>query len=383
MRSAIRIRPLASALAALVLLSAATVTLALGPWTPRADAQTVTTTCANASSDAATLNAAIAGSHAGDQLLISGQCLLTAPVKLLGDRSYTGGSRAGTVLKQASGANLGYLLASDTYVSNSSFTGDPFTIHQLTIDCNSSGNTAATNGLVLHSWQTEAQDLQIQNCLGSGILVTNTTPNGTKLTNTQVNGVIANNMIQNCGKSGVYGQDSGNSVTDWHLDNNYISGSGQDAIHLENAAGWYIDGNHLYGDSQNAIYTARMFGTSISGNYIEDFGGAGGTSTWYGIDGTVQGDAASVIAGNRVFMFSSEAAGASYRYIALTQENYGTGQVAVTGNEIRGAGGAHDTGFFYNAGSGVSLTVTSSGNGVSSVTTARSTGTGVTLSAGI
>jgi parallel beta-helix repeat protein len=383
MPSFIRPRTLTSALAALALLCAAAIVLAAGPGSPRADAQTITTTCANASSDAATLNAAITASHAGDQILISGQCLLTAPVTLLGDRSYAGGSRTGTVLKQAAGANLSYLLASDSYVSNSATTGDPFAIRQLTIDCNSGANTAATNGLVLRSWQTQAQDLHIQNCHGSGILVTSTTPNGTTLTNTQVNGVIANNMIENCGKSGVYVQDSGNSVTDWHLDGNYISGSGQDAIHLENAAGWYIDGNHLYGDSQNGIYASRMYGTSITGNYIEDFGGAGGTSTWYGIDGTVQGDAASVIASNRVFMFGAEAAGASYRYIALTQVNYGTGQVAVTGNEIRGAGGAHDTGFFYSLGAGTGLTVASTGNGVSSVTTTRTTGTGVTISAGI
>ena len=366
------------------LLLLAAFAIALSPWSAQnASAQTVTATCADNSTDSATLNAAITGSHAGDQIIISGQCLLTSPITLLGDRSYMGGSRTGTVLQQANSANLPYLLASDSYVSNSSTTGLPFTIHQLTIDCNSSNNTAATNGLVIHSWQTQAEDLLVENCRGSGILVTNTTPNGTALTNTQVNGVISNDFIENSGKYGVYVQDSGNTVTDWRLTDNYIASSGQDAIHLENAAGWYVDANHLYGDGGTAIYANRLFGTSITNNYIEDFGGAGGSTTWYGIDGTVQGDAASTITGNRVFMFPAEKAGTSYRYIAITQVNYGTGYVTVTGNNIRGAGKTADTGFYYNAGSGVTLKITSSGNSVASVGTTRTTGTGVTLSAGI
>ena len=379
-----RMRFLKNASIVFSLLLLAAFAIALSPWSAQhASAQIITATCADNGTDSATLNAAITGSHAGDQIIISGQCLLTAPITLLGNRSYMGGSRTGTVLQQANSANLPYLLASNSYVSNSSRTGLPFTIHQLTVDCNSSHNTAATNGLVIHSWQTQADDLLVENCRGSGIVVTNTTPNGTTLTNTQVNGVISNDFIENSGKYGVYVQDSGNTVTDWHLADNYIASSGQDAIHLENAAGWYIDGNHLYGDSGTAIYANRLFGTSITNNYIEDFGGAGGSTTWYGIDGTVQGDAASTITGNRVFMFPAEKAGTTYRYIAITQVNYGSGYITVTGNDIRGAGKTADTGFYYNAGSGVTLNITSSGNSVASVGTTRTTGTGVTLSAGV
>jgi hypothetical protein len=157
-------------------------------------------------------------------------------------------------------------------------------------------------------------------------------------------------------------------------------------VHLANAAGWYVDNNHIYGAGGTAIYASRLFGTSIQNNYIEDFGDAGGATTWYGINGTVQGDAASTIAGNRVFMFSTEHAGTSYTFIALTQVNYkGTGNVTVTGNDIRGSGSAADTGFYFNAGSGsgLALSVTSSGNSVSSVRTPRATGTGVTISAGM
>lgn len=82
-------------------------------------------------------------------------------------------------------------------------------------------------------------------------------------------------------------------------------------------------------------------------------------------------------------MFPAEKAGTTYRYIAITGVNYGSAYVTVTGNNIRGAGKAADTGFYYSAGSGVTLNVTSSGNSVASVATTRTTGAGVTLSAGI
>ncbi len=366
------------------LLLAAALAAALGPWaTQDATAQTITAQCAGKSTDAATLNSAISSSKPGDQILISGQCLLTHPVTLLGERSYLGGSRAGTVLKQASGANLPYLLASDTYVSNADYVGLPFSVHQLTIDCNRAGNTAATDGLVLHSWQTTADDLQILNCGGDGILVTNATRNGTTLTNHEVNGVIANNYIYNSGVSGIYAQDGGNAVTDWRLEDNAIADSGQDGVHLQDAAGWYIDGNHLYGNRHNAIYANRIFATSIENNYIEDFGDAGGDSTWYGINATAQDGPTSTIAGNRVFMYPAEKSGTKYRYIAVTQVNNGTGAVTVTGNSILGAGKPADTGFYFGVGPGKALSVTSSGNSVLSVGTTRTTGPGVKLSPGI
>ena len=83
----------------------------LAPPPERSSAQTITATCADSSTDSATLNAAITASRPGDQIIISGQCLLTAPITLLGNRSYMGGSRTGTGLQQANSANLPYLLA--------------------------------------------------------------------------------------------------------------------------------------------------------------------------------------------------------------------------------------------------------------------------------
>jgi hypothetical protein len=70
----------------------------------------VNVNCTNTIGDAAKLNTAIEKSQPGDRILIHQTCLLNATIVLLGDRTYEGDSRTGTILRQASGANLPALL---------------------------------------------------------------------------------------------------------------------------------------------------------------------------------------------------------------------------------------------------------------------------------
>src|SRR6185312_12509138 len=102
----------------------------------------------------------------------------------------------------------------------------------------------------------------------------------TTLTNTQVNSRINNVFIHDVSGNGINVVDTGNSVTDTDVLDSWLGGIGQSGINLQNAAGWKIRGNHLYGIGENAIYANRCFGTAIEGNYIEDFGDAGGSSTY-------------------------------------------------------------------------------------------------------
>jgi hypothetical protein len=163
----------------------------------------------------------------------------------------------------------------------------------------------------------------------------------------------------------------------------WVASSGQSAIYMDNAAGWTVRGNHLYGIQQNALFANRCYATTIDANYIEDFGGAGGSSTWYGIACTVQGGAASVISGNRVFMLTTEPPSARFIYIGVPQINYGIGQINVTDNSIRGAGSSTDTGLDYQLNGGNGLNVLSSGNNVQAVHTDRAVGRGVKLVVGL
>ncbi len=347
----------------------------------RSEGPVVSVKCDNRIGDAAKLNHVISLSHPGDRIQIHGTCLVDKTIVLEGDRSYLGDSRTGTVMMQAPGTNLAALVASDSWADNSTYTGDPIRIAHMTLDGNSSNNML-TSALVVRSWLTVIEDLQIENAPEDGLQLTSVSANGTPLSNTQVNGRISNCFITNSNGNGVHIVDPGNSVTDWSLLDNWVAASGKSAISMDNAAGWTIRGNHVYAIQQNAIYANRCYGTSIDGNYIEDFGDAGG-ATWYGIACTVQGDAASVISDNKVFQLNGEPSSGNFVYIGIPQVNYGTGVINVVDNVIRGANGSHDTGLSYQKGGGAGLLVLSADNHVQSAAMPRAVGAGVTLVSGL
>jgi hypothetical protein len=348
--------------------STAAVTAMLPGTGEPAVAVSITATCTNSIGDAARIQTAINRSSVGDEIVIDGPCLIAKTIILLGNRGYRGDS-AQTTLTEASGSNLAGILVSDSWANNSKTTGDPITLRDLTIDANKVGNPTAGDAIIIRSWNTVIDNLKIRNAKANGLRVTDKSSNGTILTNTQVNGNIRGLFVTDSGKSGIYVEDSGNAVTDWNLADSWVAKSGGDAICLEDAAGWTVERNHVYGVGGSGINADRLFGTSLSDNYIEDF-------ATKGIAVTVQGDAASTIIGNRIFQFK----GVGSTFLAIEQVNYGMGQVAVTGNVIRGSGTG--TGMSYQRGSN-QLAVTSSGNSVAGVTTMRTIGAGVTVSGGL
>ena len=344
-----------------------------------AKAAAIDVNCANAAGDAKTLNAAIAASKTGDAIHIHGTCLVDQTIVLNGNRSYLGDSRTGTVIRQANGANLPALLASDSWESNAAGTGGPVRIAHMTIDGNRANNTG-TSALVIRSWLTVIEDLQVRGAPADGIQLTNLSKDGkTRLISTQVNGRISNCFISGSGANGIHVADPGNSLTDWDLLDNWIANSGESAIRMDNAAGWKVMGNHLYGVKQHAIYAHRCWGTTIADNYIEGFGEGGGDDASYGIACTVQGGSASVIRDNKVFRSGARAGAGKFIYIGVPQVNSGTGVINVVNNVIRGDGGERDIGLSYQAGQGAGLSILSSGNNVQSVGTGRLVGEKVTL----
>jgi hypothetical protein len=318
--------------------------------------------CGDTSADAGALQQAIDKSPDGSVIQIGGTCLLNRGIVLLPNRTYTGASRTGTVLKQA--ATMPYVLASSAYVDNSSTTGSPLAIQQLTVACSGRGST---DGIIILNWQTDVQQVDVSNCGGDGIVDTSQTPNGATIGNTSVNSRFADNFITGSGGNGFRVIDHGNSVTDGYLLDNRIADSGGDAVLMDNAAGWNISGNHLYNDKSDGIMANRLYGTTISGNYIEDFASRQKASQWYGIVGTVQGGNGSTIFGNRIFNDLGETGNATHIYIGITSVNGRTGNIAINGNAIRGAG-LRDVAFSFSAGAGT-LTVAVAGNVVTQVGT--------------
>ena len=335
----------------------------------------------NTPTDAATINAAIAGSPTGSEIVLRGQFLISEPIRLLGERSYRGESRSGTVLKQADGANLPAVVASSVWLDDTSWTGTPIALRHLSIDGNRANNpNSTTAGLALRSWLSTVEDVHIRNCASDGLRLTSRSQNGTGLNTTQVNGRIAANFIERSGRHGIYVEDPQNAVTDWILCDNWVAGSGEDAIHLDNAAGWVIERNHVYGVPQHAIFAHRCFATSIADNYIEGFGETDEAGTWCGIRATLQGSTASTIINNRIFNFGGEQnADSVYRYLSVSV-NYGTGMAVVSNNAIRGGKTSQSVGLHY-AGSEGSVLV-STGNLVSGVGEAKVAEGAVSVTAG-
>jgi Right handed beta helix region len=319
--------------------------------------------CHGDSSDADTLQRAINASSSGATIAIGGLCRLTKSITLLPDRSYTGSTPTGTVLRQA--ASMDFVLASSGYVHNYSSTGDPLSLRDLTVACNGSGQT---NGIIVLNWLADVEHVNVTDCGGSGIVDSSRTANGTLITNTSVNSRFDNNFISGSGRYGFYVNDPETSVTDGYLEDNQIASSGGDAIHMDDSSGWTITGNHLYGVGQNAIYASRLYGTTISDNYIEDFGSKQNSGTWYGIEATAQGDTGSTISGNKVFNNNGESRSAKYIYIGITQVNSGTSYLAVNGNVIVGVR-PDDVGLSVSGGSH-HLVVASQGNEIANVGTA-------------
>jgi len=344
-----------------------------------ATAAAIDITCSAAPGDAKALNAAIAASKTGDAIHIHGTCLADLTIVLSGNRSYLGDSRTGTTVRQANGANLPALVASDSWDSNAAGTGGPIRIAHLSLDGNRAHNTG-TNVLVIRSWLTVIEDVQVRSAPADGIRITNLSKDGkTRLTSTQVNGRISNCFITGSGANGIRVADVGNSLTDWDLLDTWIADSGESAIRMDNAAGWKVVGNHLYGVKQNAIYAQRCWGTTIADNYIEGFGEGGGDDPWYGIACTVQGGAASVVRGNKVFRSGARAGAGKFIYIGVPQVNSGTGVINVVDNIVRGGGGERDIGLSYQVGQGAGLSILSNNNNIQSVGTGRLVGERVTL----
>jgi len=338
--------------------------------------------CVGKISDTARLNDGIGKSHFGDDIRIHGTCLIDGIIVLLGDRTYEGDSRTGTIIRQARGASLPAMLASDSWNSDWTYTGDPIRIAHLTLDGNSAANSG-TNALVIRSWLTVIEDLQVEYAPADGIQITNLSKDGVPLKTSQVNGHISNCFVTNSGADGIHIVDSGNSVTDWSLLDSWVANSGQSAIYMDNAAGWTLRGNHVYGIQQHAIFANNCWATSIDGNYVEEFGSSGGNNTWYGVACTVNGvPGASVMSGNKVFMLTKEPTSGAFVYIGVPQVNYGVGEIDVVDNVIHGAGSERDTGLSYQLGGGQGFHVVSSGNNVENVHIERAVGKGVNLVGG-
>jgi len=288
--------------------------------------------------------------------------------------SYVGDSKTGTVIQQAAGANLAAVVADYSWTASGDAYGDnAMTVAHLTIDGNKANNSSGV-GLVVRSWDSTFEDLQIQNTPGDGLLFSNAAKDSTLLASTSnlVNNHFSKLFIQNIGGHGFHVSDdgsSGNHLTDGWLEDTAISNPADSAIYMDNSAGWVVRGNHVYAVPQHAIEAGRCFGTTIDDNYIENFGvgGSSGTS-YFGIQCAIESGPGSIISNNKIFQIGGQGSG-NYYFID-TKLVSGTGYVNVLGNLLTGPG-TNDTGLYYSnpVGAGTMLNYVSASNQLTGMTT--------------
>ena len=220
----------------------------------------------DAANDTEALATANAASVEGSAVIIHGSCLISQTLVLRSGRTYLGEGRASTGIDQAPGANLPALVASDSWVNNSTYTGAPVRLAHLSINGRKGSNPLGGPTLVLRSWDTIVEDVQITNSPSDGIRVTSVGSGGSSLTTSQVNGRISNVFVEGSVGDGIRVEESSssNSCTDWNLLDSWIAGSGKSAINMDNSAGWQICGNHVYGVRRHAIFASNCFGTTVS-----------------------------------------------------------------------------------------------------------------------
>jgi hypothetical protein len=349
-------------------------------------AQVVSVTCANnASTDANTLNTAIGNAYTaygspntnftppGPQIQIHGLCLVNQPIVLYGGMSYVGDTKLDTVIKQASSANLQAIVVDYSWTLSGSSVGDNvMRLAHLKIDGNRSANTSGTC-LVVRSWNSTFEDLEIANCAGQGLLFSSAAQDGTILQtgSNMVNNVFRRIFIHDVASNGFNVSDNGSSgsnLTDnWLLDNT-IADPGGSAITMDNSAGWVIRGNHVYHVPGSGIAAGRSYGTTIDSNFVENFGVGGTTGTnYYGIQCREEPGPGSVISNNKIFQIGGQGSGTFY-FINVNLVG-GTGYVNTIGNLLTGAS-LNDTGLYFEntAGGGTMLNYLSTGNQVSLMT---------------
>jgi hypothetical protein len=287
--------------------------------------------------------------------------------------SYVGDTKLDTVIKQAPGANLQAIVADYSWTLPGSAVGDnAMRLAHLKIDGNSSANSSGTC-LVVRSWNSTFEDLEIANCAGQGLLFTNAANDGTllRIYSNMVNNVFRRLFIHDVGSHGFNVSDdgsSGNHLTDsWLLDNT-IADPGGSAITMDNSAGWVIRGNHVYHVPGSGIAAGRSFGTTIDSNFVENFGVGGSAGTnYYGIQCKEESGPGSVISNNKIFQIGGQGSGTFY-FINVNLVG-GTSYVNAIGNLLTGAS-SNDTGLYFEntAGTGTMLNYLSTGNQVSLMT---------------
>lgn len=187
---------------------------------------------------------------------------------------------AGTVFKQADGANLDYLMASLGYTTTG--TGNtmnpPVWIEGLCIDGNKTNQTSGNgHGLILTNWRSTVRSCAFIQTRGHGLYLSDRNSSNNNLTGLGLENRIDSCIVDSTGGRGIYVASGQNFLTDGFLTNTLIGFTGLEGVRLDSATGWAVSGCHVYATNLDGILAQTAYATRIYNNYIEGFGAFAGT----------------------------------------------------------------------------------------------------------
>jgi len=131
------------------------------------------------------------------------------------------------------------------------------------------------HGILLHDYYSKIEDIEIHNCGGHGIFISERSPAKVTPSGNLVENQILNTKIFGCRKSALrVGHAPNSKLTDGIIQNLIInSASTEPCILINSAAGWNIQNIHTYGAvaPSSAVYLSNGNFTILQNGYIENF----------------------------------------------------------------------------------------------------------------
>lgn len=302
--------------------------------------------------DTAAIQTAINASSQGSRVYFPpGTYIVSDTINMKKSRYYFGADRELSTIKQANGANLDAVMASEGWLSSSATTSDnPIHISHLGINGNKANQTGGSgHGLAVITFWCQIEHLEIINTRGNGLHLTSARRDGVEISGTSVEAHIEHIDVRFADGYGIRVFDPTatiQSVTDGWLIDCIIQVALSDGIRVDCSAGWLVQGCHVYGARKNGIHMGRADSTRVIGNYIETWGASTTVDTYAAIamgDGVstyIGGANPSIVNANTMFYGSGAAGGTSIFGIRTRTSNGTASHLVITSNAM------YSNGFF-------------------------------------
>jgi len=304
--------------------------------------------------DTSAIQAAINAAPAGSTVFFpAGTYLVSSTIQLVAVLAYIGttGSYGGATIKQKNASNLPAVIASYEWYNNSTTCGNPVRIENLTIDCNSANNTTS-HGIVLMNYDSIIRECTVINAPACSIVNSSVNRGGTSISNTAVENRIESCKVDTAGQHGIWIQDNNGLITDGYIDSCIVSGTTQDGIRVDRAAGYFIQHNHVYAIGMNGYNLNNCWDTFVIGNEVDGYGQSATANYYAGISAVLLGPRASVFADNIICVNYETNDASNYQHLNVTGGGVTDTKAIVAGNAILGG--------YVNTSSTTSITAGSS-----------------------